>query len=136
MKSCSKCGVEFEKSSNGSGTYCKQCRNDYSRQYYKNLKLEAFAHYGGPVCKCCGVTEVCFLSLDHENNDGYLNRLDGGNLFYRWLKKNNWPDIGLRVLCHNCNHGRFINGGICPHQVFARVAEQADAVVSKTTGQP
>jgi hypothetical protein len=29
--------------------------------------------------------------------------------------KHRFP-AGFQVLCLNCNHGRFRNGGICPHQ--------------------
>ena len=35
--------------------------------------------------------------------------------FYLWLKRNNFPP-GYQVLCWNCNCGRSINNGICPHK--------------------
>jgi hypothetical protein len=112
----------------GHQSWCKVCSKECAREHYRKLKIECFEHYGGVICVCCKETEICFLSLDHENNDGSeRRRLDsgrqkgkGGNFFYRWLKKNGYPDMGLRVLCHNCNHGRFINGGICPHQDLSR----------------
>jgi hypothetical protein len=31
------------------------------------------------------------------------------------LRKNGFPE-GFQVLCANCNIGRHINGGICPHE--------------------
>jgi hypothetical protein len=34
----------------------------------------------------------------------------------QWAKRNGWPPI-FRVACHNCNHGLFRLGGICPHQL-------------------
>lgn len=57
-----------------------------------------------------------FLSLDHVNGGGHRQRRElGGGGFWTWLAKNNYPP-GFRVLCHNCNVGRQINGGICPHE--------------------
>ena len=85
----------------------------------KLLKLEIIAHYGGK-CSCPGCNEsiIEFLSLDHINNDGAEERQRigvSGSGFYNWVKKNKFPD-NLRLLCHNCNLGREINGGICPHE--------------------
>ena len=64
-----------------------------------------------------------FLSLDHANDDGAEHRRTilggqhkGSTSFYAWLKRNNFPqDLGLRVLCFNCNMGRQCNEGVCPH---------------------
>ena len=39
----------------------------------------------------------------------------GGTKFYRWLKRNNFPE-GFQVLCFNCNCGKEINKGVCPHK--------------------
>lgn len=65
---------------------------------------------------CCGETEPLFLSLDHVNNDGASHRkvIDRRKL-YKWLARNHYPS-GFQVLCMNCNHGKFRNGGVCPHQ--------------------
>jgi hypothetical protein len=38
----------------------------------------------------------------------------GGGGYWAWLRKHNYPE-GFQVLCHNCNMGRQINGGVCPH---------------------
>ena len=86
------------------------------RKQRRKMKLAAFAAYGGNVCVCCGETEIAFLSIDHINGGGIKHRkiTGAGNLFYRWLNRNEYPE-GYRVMCHNCNHGREINGGICPH---------------------
>jgi hypothetical protein len=32
------------------------------------------------------------------------------------LKKRGYPP-GYRVLCFNCNRGRYLNGGVCPHEI-------------------
>jgi hypothetical protein len=76
------------------------------------------------VCRCCGETEHDFLALDHVNDDGAEQRrqlaaelggLPTGERFYRWLARRGFPDIGLQVLCHNCNHAKRLRDG-CPHQ--------------------
>lgn len=96
------------------------------------LKATVFAHYGGTCCACCGETEPMFLTLDHIDNDGAAfrrkiagSRLAAGYTTYRWLAKNGFPP-GFQVLCMNCNHGKRMNNGICPHQ--ARCNDQAKAV--------
>lgn len=84
------------------------------------LRAKVLEAYGGPVCACCGETEVMFLTIDHINNDGNIERKSGlyagsGYGFYQWLRKNNYPK-GYQVLCMNCNVGKHKNGGVCPHQ--------------------
>jgi len=71
----------------------------------------------GAECACCGETEKRFLTVDHINNDGVVMRKvhgSGGNL-YRWLIKNSFP-AGFQTLCMNCNFGKALNKGICPHK--------------------
>lgn len=95
-------------------------RNDYierSRRYRASLKKKVMNYYGGK-CECCGESEIAFLTLDHINNDGSkqrkeLKRKGGGDHFYLWVIKNDFPK-DLRILCFNCNCGR--RHGICPHQ--------------------
>jgi hypothetical protein len=99
-------------------SWCYSCCNQDSHEMNRANKIAAFEHYGGIICSCCKITEPDFLSLDHMSNDGTeMRKTHGtGTAFYRWLKRNNYPDLNLQVSCHNCNHGRFINGGVCPHQ--------------------
>jgi hypothetical protein len=82
-------------------------------------KLAAFAAYGGAVCNCCGESTVEFLSIDHISNDGAAHRKSGGKHIYAWLRRYKYPE-GFQVLCFNCNRGRFVNGGICPHQTIVQ----------------
>lgn len=83
----------------------------------RKFKDVVFQAYGGWVCKCCGETERAFLSIDHVSNDGYKMRAVHGHssTLYRWLRKNNFPS-GFQVLCMNCNFGKRMNNGVCPHQ--------------------
>lgn len=81
---------------------------------------EVFAAYGGYICACCNENERLFLSIDHVNNDGNIERKSGaysggGTGFYLWLRKQKFPS-GYRVLCMNCQIGKHRNGGVCPHQ--------------------
>lgn len=96
----------------------KSCRDKRAR-----IKETVFAAYGGYKCVCCGETEKLFLTIDHIGNDGANHRrkligkrYSAGYHTYIWLVKNNFPQ-GFQVLCMNCNHGKRMNNGICPHQV-------------------
>jgi hypothetical protein len=83
---------------------------------YQAVKDEVFNHYGGYVCECCGESIKKFLTIDHINNDGKEHRKElGSRIIYKWLKQNGFPE-GFQVLCFNCNCGRQLNGGICPHK--------------------
>ena len=77
-----------------------------------------YAYYGGQ-CECCGEKEPRFLTVDHINDDGCIERKKGvytnGSQFYRYIVQCNFPDY-YRLLCFNCNLGRAKNGGICPHK--------------------
>ncbi len=94
---------------------------EYNRIRNRKIKLEVLTHYGGnpPKCACCGEIIYEFLTIDHINNDGREHRkqikMVGGTKFYRWLKRNNFPE-GFQVLCFNCNCGKEINKGVCPHK--------------------
>ena len=88
-------------------------------RYRKEEKLRCYSAYGGAVCACCGETTLEFLSLDHTNNDGAKQRRllkyhGSGHAFYVWLRKHGYPE-GYQVLCMNCNFGKRMNGGVCPH---------------------
>ena len=102
----------------------KVVRHNAHVKYLAKLRLEAFNHYGGPICACCGETIIQFLTLDHVNNDGAeeRRRLNGTNKragwgFYVYLRQQGYPPLPLQVLCLNCNIGRHKNGGVCPHEL-------------------
>lgn len=95
----------------------KAKRNKQRKETIRKLKVEVFNVYGGK-CNCCGEKEISFLSIDHIYGRGKEHKQTinvCGTQFYYWLKKNNYPKE-YQCLCHNCNHGKFINGGICPHR--------------------
>ena len=120
---------------------CKSCTKKHTRAYYrkhresirvkenalnrerrKALRNAVFAAYGGPVCACCGERELAFLTLDHINNNGAAERRKiagranaAGTFTYAWLAKKGFPP-GYQVLCMNCNFGKRMNNGVCPHR--------------------
>ena len=98
----------------------RAAESEKTKRLYQLCKDQVFAAYGGYKCACCGETEVMFLTIDHVNNDGNVERKAGlyrgnGTAFYQWLRKQGFPD-GYQVLCMNCNVGKHKNGGVCPHQ--------------------
>lgn len=126
-KHCSKCDTwkpisQFNKGNqkhgDGYSYYCRLCRNAERREIGKRLRLEVLAAYGGK-CQCCNESNAIFLTIDHTNNDGATHRKKiggGGGQIYWWLKQNGYPKKGFQILCYNCNMGRAINNGICPHK--------------------
>jgi hypothetical protein len=83
----------------------------------QRLKREVINAYGGK-CRCCSITEITMLTIDHLNNDGSQQRkhLGHGFAFYYWLRRNRYPP-GFQVLCFNCNLSKHLRGGTCAHQV-------------------
>ncbi len=137
MKKCSKCNRYkpknlFHKGKNykdGLVCWCHSCRKEYYQQNkekirvgdrIRNLKVKSkvMEHYGGE-CICCGETILAFLTIDHIVGNGNKHKkeigVSSGKDFYYWLIKNNFPG-GFQVLCFNCNCGRQVNSGICPHK--------------------
>jgi hypothetical protein len=98
-----------------------QKHKDRTALYRKRVKKLAMDKYGAK-CACCGIDELMFLTIDHINNDGALERKTlgngknnyGGSAFYfKLIKEEKRAD--LQILCFNCNLGRNANGGVCPH---------------------
>ncbi len=89
-----------------------------ARRYRREWREVVVTHYGAK-CECCGEDNPGFLTLDHINGDGReMRKKHGVGLrLYRWIMRNNYPSF-FRVLCYNCNCGRDLNGGVCPHVVL------------------
>ena len=78
---------------------------------YRDVVLD---HYGNK-CACCGETEKLFLEIDHVYSDGSEHRkLTNGASIAIWLIRNGFPP-GFQILCSNCNQGKQMCGGVCPH---------------------
>lgn len=89
----------------------------WSAEYRARLRAEMIEAYGG-CCSCCGEAEEAFLQLDHVENDGHVDRKahkTSCKLFAK-LKALGWPKDRYQLLCANCNFGKLMNDGVCPHQ--------------------
>ena len=98
-----------------------------SKEHNRALKVLIMNTYGNGYCKCCGETEMAFLSLDHIKGGGAVSRRimlglpddyrspPAGNPYYRALQKAGFPNKeDMQVLCLNCNRAKH-DLGICPH---------------------
>ena len=131
-KNCIYCGKEFQSKNNrGSPRFCSsKCRfsnwiennpDDWAKmqsRWRKKLKMKAYINYGGnpPKCACCGENIIEFLCLDHIDNNGseYRKEISGRDI-YEWIATNDYPS-GFQILCRNCNWGKYVNKGTCPHK--------------------
>ena len=121
---CFKCGEELNSNNWAKGNekhrifVCRECHNTRTRLEDRELKRLVLNNYSenNLRCSCCGETELEFLTINHINGGGVYHRkqLGGGN-FYRWLKRNNYPE-GYNVLCSNCNSSLGYYG-YCPHRL-------------------
>lgn len=116
QKICIACG----KRNASDGQRCSSCAirlKKVNKQSEVKLKMDVLNHYGNSKCACCGEDTALLLTIDHMNNDGNIHRKEVGrsHKLYRWLRDNNYPE-GFQVLCFNCNIGKHLNGGVCPHK--------------------
>lgn len=131
---CVRCGKPQEGDRVGK-RHCLKCNEQYkvydTRRYHKHKsprlaaqkiriqreKDELYTRLGGYVCACCGETEKLFLTLEHKNGGGRRERQyfgGSGRLIRDLLKRKDLS--GYEILCMNCNRGKYLNGGICPHK--------------------
>lgn len=92
-------------------------KSGYFKKWREDQWDKIFFHYG-EKCACCGETTRLFLTLDHMNNDGNIDRKQHGRKDIQvacWIIKNNFPS-SFQILCMNCNWGKHRNKGICPHK--------------------
>lgn len=123
---CQRCGKNQT-----TGYRCEECQSKrreakrdwasvkkYNSKAKARRRLKVIKHYsnGDNKCVCCGEPNIRFLTIDHCNNDGGIHRKTiGARRIYQWLINHNFPP-GYQILCWNCNCGRAMNGGICPHK--------------------
>jgi hypothetical protein len=75
---------------------------------------------GSPACRCCGETEIDFLTIDHVGNNGGQERRAlgyknvGGVMFYKKLILRGYPS-GYQTLCFDCNGSKGKHGE-CIHR--------------------
>lgn len=123
-KICPICEVEkdyskFRRNPDGTirGNDCTSCRSMKERAQLKIAFLREF----NSTCSCCGETDPRFLTLDHVQDDGNTHRETlKEHQIMRQAKSAGWPRERYTCLCFNCNSGRSINGGVCPHKCISR----------------
>lgn len=97
--------------------YIERRKERTMTKHYEYKKI-VFDYYGNK-CNCCGENNPFFLQIDHVDNDGYKEktktgkRISGATLYCKIIKSN-FPDK-YQILCANCNQGKKINDGVCPH---------------------
>ena len=95
---------------------CKMHEDMEDKERRKRLKIQVLNHYGGK-CVCCGTTTMEFLSMDHINGDGYIDRrLGDGDHIWNQIKRDNYPGT-FQILCFNC-HMAEAHYGHCPHTML------------------
>ena len=95
----------------------KRC-TQLAKESRDRKKSKVYDFYGRK-CKCCGETNIGFLTIDHINGGGNKQRkltgYNSGDFIVNYIVRNNFPPE-FQTLCMNCNWGRR-NTGICPHKV-------------------
>jgi hypothetical protein len=114
---CAECATQIRLSGKSKCAPCWAKEQIRTKRWRTQVFKQVIAFYGN-CCVCCGERITQFLTIDHINNDGYLERRNTGiRGGYRWyqqlLAKPKRED--LQILCYNCNNGRHRNNGICPH---------------------
>lgn len=134
---CAICGEQKDTAKSA----CERCRSRLQERRQlqdKQLRDSVYARYGGYNCHCCGETIPSLLTLDHVNNDGAEHRKQlGGNQttkLYKWIIAHNFPPI-FQVACWNCNVGKHLNGGVCPHQTIRTANAEGDPSSSPETSE-
>ena len=93
-----------------------QPRMAAARMRYRARQRAQVLEKFGSKCNKCGFADPRALHVDHVNGGGHQHRKNGGGAdINTWLRKRDYPD-GYQILCFNCNWGKRVNGGICPHQ--------------------
>jgi 5-methylcytosine-specific restriction endonuclease McrA len=81
-------------------------KRDKKKSYHRYYKEKAYKALGGK-CVRCGFSDERGLEIDHINNDGYIDRINGKRSNYKEYQyiANN-PEKAkerLQLLCANCN---------------------------------
>lgn len=134
---CAKCDAykstqsfcKNKQTKSGRNCWCKKCVIEYGKKYkilnkekvsiknkinWNNIKINIYNLLGNK-CNCCGEKEINFLQIDHINNDGFKERHINKHIvqYFEHIKNNR---SNFQLLCANCNWGKKMNNGICPHK--------------------
>lgn len=120
---CNDCGEKLTYKQNGndikqSRYLCKACKRIRTQEYEIKRRFERrtklFDIYNHK-CACCGITDYEFLTLDHVNNDGHIERkILKSMTIYKNIIESKSIRNNYQILCMNCNGSKGHNG-FCPH---------------------
>lgn len=120
---CATCGVAVRRKTSNQCEGCWKRKSARMKTWRIDIMRQVIQRYGNK-CACCGEERFEFLTIDHINNDGYIERKrkfggrsKGGYRFYVQLLKLDYIREDLQVLCYNCNCGKARCGGTCPHKL-------------------
>lgn len=117
LNMCKSCcvSISFRKPESKTKTFNQKIRAKELFLIDKYKVLEAY----GNKCKCCEENNSLFLTIDHINNNGAIERKTIGSSrnLYKHIIKSNFPQDNYQLLCYNCNccKGAY---GKCYHQLI------------------
>ena len=99
------------------------------KEYYDVMNVYSKRKgFSKPICFCCKNSDWKFLVFDHIKNRPKSHKGISGVSMARKLKKDNYP-TGIQILCHNCNTGKEIYGGVrCPHYLSKKAQKKLKTV--------
>jgi hypothetical protein len=105
--------------------YCEEHRQANCQRILKlhHKRRQMVLDYYGRECKCCGLTLVNALQIDHIHGGGNQHRKQiGQSGLYRWLIEHKFPP-GYQTLCVMCNWMKS-HYGACPHTLMPYAAQE------------
>ena len=103
-----------EKHINQSRAWAKKKGRAYCRELQKRStkkRTEDLYKLMGGKCVCCGIDDSIYFSIDHVNNDGYLERKNGKAKKKLTISRYLEAPERFQLLCANCNWAKHVNGG-------------------------
>lgn len=108
-------------------TWCKECMNERARKRHVRIRFELkkqiIKHYtkGQMKCSCCGISGMFFLTIDHVNGDGHIERSGKKKFpegFYQSIIDAGFPKK-YQILCFNCNCTKY-HFKECLHKLYEK----------------
>ena len=92
-------------------------RSEITKRHHSKKRTALLSIYGGR-CECCGEDNPKFLTLEHKNGDGGLERrtVNKISILNNAIKKPNYDKY--TILCYNCNCSKSQNK-VCCHAEFS-----------------
>lgn len=91
-------------------------------------KIALLGISGGKLqCNCCQEKRIWTLCFDHIHNGGTKHRRENSNnptvklVWKEYRTTGKWNTDRYQILCANCNHGKRVGNGICPHNSERRL---------------